>query len=73
MSQSFIHSIFLLAALLALNMASAQPGRTADINYITWKLQTTYAGYGDKVNDDDFQDVVKLVRGSKSTDSFTTS
>jgi hypothetical protein len=61
---------FLFAALLALNMATAQPGRNADINYITWKLQTTYAGYGDKVNEDDFQDVVKLVRASKSTDSF---
>jgi Peptidase family S41 len=60
----------LFTALLVLNMASAQPGRNADINYLVWKLQTTYAGYGDKVNEDDFQDVVKLVRGSKSTDSF---
>ncbi len=61
---------FLFAALLALQLATAQPGRNADINYLISKLQTTYAGYGDKVNEDDFQDVVKTVRGSKSTDSF---
>jgi Peptidase family S41 len=65
---------FLIETLLALTIASvsasAQTGRTADINYITWKLQTVYAGYGDKVDEDDFQQVVKQVRGSKATDDF---
>jgi hypothetical protein len=71
MSQLFmVKYLFLLAALLALNMASAQPGREADVRFILGKLQTTYAGYGDKVNDDDFQEVLKQVRGSRSADSF---
>jgi Peptidase family S41 len=61
---------FLFVAIFALRVASAQPGRNADINFLVWKLQTSYAGYEDKVNEDDFQDVVKTVRGSKSTDSF---
>jgi len=65
---------FLFAALLALNIASVsalgQTGRTADINFITWKLQTVYAGYGDKVDEDDFQQVIQQVRGSKATDDF---
>lgn len=62
--------LFLFAASLALNFASAQPGREADIRFILGKLRTTYAGYGDKLNDDDFQDVLKQVRGSRSADSF---
>jgi hypothetical protein len=60
----------LFAALLALSVASAQPDRNADINFITWKLQTAYAGYGDKVDEDDYQQVIKQVRGSKAADDF---
>ncbi len=62
--------LFLILAVLALGAASAQPGREADIRFIVEKLRTTYAGYGDKVNEDDWQQLVKLVRKSKSKDSF---
>lgn len=62
--------LFLIVAVLGLGAASAQPDRGADIRFILEKLRTTYAGYGDKVNEDEFKDVLNTVTKSKSPDDF---